>query len=885
MTNNYPVGHKVRKQAFFDPHGGGGSETRHDLGLCAGERTDRTKATYQQGLKHILLVCSLLATFFLSSANPVVYKQCVPNNGSTISSWDFTLEFDITDALSAAAISNPGVEVGLGVYANTTTQVTTLYKGSVEDNIVLGKTFTKTINGKSAEFVVNGNTVKMSFDSSIPIEKGQKYTIVIGNDMALYIKDKATRVASTLLKNNTNPIYLEFFGADLSDSQLFVEKCSIENGVQLETLNSLKFDLSSPFTISDEGCVYIKEGEDVVASTDKLTVSNDNPNQLITEFAEPVKLKFGVNYTIQIPEGTLIHKDNPNVSNIAFETSVTGASATYFGAISSSPLDGEKALPENAYIVFDIPAGNTLKPNSSQNPSGRTACAVFVKGDETKIFETKGSYCSNNKGFLWDLSSIEYEPSTTYYLKKDKGSIYVYDESGKHLPDYINDEVIVSWTTPSVEEVNLPLATGACYINPKLGKHDDEATPNFSNGGTYSHISIIEIELAKNTYQYNGKSYNAGRKSDVNWELYDVTSGKRVFIKEIRSTAVARETTYEYYSVGQLSVDADFIQGHTYEIVLPQNGLSVGALPSSLVNYVRSEEIVYRIIGSKPSSVNLLSKTICDNEEVGTLYTAGWVFEGDFTMSEDATVGLSMQLPNSSAVTYYWPLSAKTLSGKTYVSASFINEYDATPITFSDVAVCKFIFPAGILTYAGDNSISNKEIVTPFTGVPKLVESAETVNVTLDVNGVHSTSHSAVKGQPISFTLAHDNNWVVESVTHNGSNVASENGTYTTEPLNSDENNIEAKLKFAVESLVDGTTGVAQLPDSNITVFSEQQHVVISGLTGNETVSVYAMNGMLVNEHENKDYSDLRISVAPGIYVVLVVDAYGNRKAAKVKVD
>ena len=122
-------------------------------------------------MKRILTLCSLLAAFFLALANPVEFKTSIPESGSTITSWDFELQFDITKALETAATEKPGVEVGLGVMASTSSQIyTSLYEGDIASEKVLGTTLTTILNGKSPEFKVNGNSVKFSFDKSIPIQ-------------------------------------------------------------------------------------------------------------------------------------------------------------------------------------------------------------------------------------------------------------------------------------------------------------------------------------------------------------------------------------------------------------------------------------------------------------------------------------------------------------------------------------------------------------------------------------------------------------------------------------------------------------------------------------------------------------------------------------------
>lgn len=835
-------------------------------------------------MKRIFSLCGLLTTFFLSIANPVVFKQCIPNSGSQITSWNFELQFDITDALAAAAVSNPGVEVGLGVYANTTTQVTTLYKGSVEDNIVLGKTFTKTINGKSTEFVVKGNTVKMSFDSSISIEKGQKYTIVIGNDMALYIKDKATRVASTLLKNNTNPIYLEFYGADLSDSQLFVESCSLESGVQLEALSSLTFDLSSPFTISNGATISVIDGENIITSTDKLTVSKDNPKQLIAEFAEPVKLKYGVNYTVQIPEGTLIHKENTNVSNIAFETNVIGSSFTTIAVSSYYPSDDGVIIPTTAYIRFNMPEGKTLLSKSLDSYSGHTTC-ILTEGDNT--IKKGGDVSSDGKGFIWDFSSFQFKPSTKYILKKEEGTAYVFDENENQYPEFRNEEAIVSWTTPSAEEAGFhPME----FETPQIGKYGDKTTA-YSENMELATLSDIQFGLKDRYYTLNGVLYNMVIHPDLMMGapgyLYEVTDKGDVLVKSYDLRTLPAEDAYNVWNHAFISINTPLYEGKKYKFVIPKGTYTINLKSFensdlSKVYYVNNPEMVLTFTGTTPAEIKLRSASIENNATCGSISNIIWRFDSDVKLRpEDQYVNVSTTNPtgivsNSTHEVTLWA---------SYLKLDLTDHISGIPERLSEGWKMQITIPEGLLVYPSDESIINKEIVWTINGSKDTSVAIPSANVILDVNGVHSVSHKAVMGEPYSFTLAHDNNWIVESVTHNGANLASENGTYTTEPLNSDDNNIEAKLKFAVESLVDGTTDVAQLPDSNITVYSEQQHVVVSGLAGNETVSVYAMNGMLVNEHENKGYTDLRISVAPGIYVVLVVDADGNRKAAKVKVD
>ena len=572
-----------------------------------------------------------------------------------------------------------------------------------------------------------------------------------------------------------------------------------------------------------------------------------------------------------------------------FEINISGTKLFSYSIIDYTPKEDQKLLPEKASITFDVPEGKTLVYTGNSVPfSGYSSCQIYPEGKEneaTTLYAMTNKQQVTRNSFTWDLSDIAFIPSTKYYIKKEQGSTSLFDTSGNHCPEYRNEGITFSWTTPSVEELNLPVITKACYGSAKLGKHDDSSVPEFKDGGSYGYIKTIEMKVNKGSYGYDGKTYNAGTKDGLSWKLYDVTSGSRVFIKDIICGGEVRESPYEYYGVAQLWVNTTFYQGHTYEISLEENGLTPdSSFPTNLRNYIRSEEIVYKIVGSAPSSVELVSKNISDNENVDALYMAVWIFNGDFDLREGATVGYTAELKNSTPVTYQFPLNVEHLSGRTYVSANFMSNYYGTPLTFTEPTKCKLTLPESILYYATDETIVNKQIVTSFNGVVKSA-SVQAVDVSLEINGIHTTYHKAIKGEPYTFTLNHDSNWVVESVTHNSAPLSAIDGKYSTEPLTLANNDITANLKFAVEALVDGTTGVAELPDSNIAVTTDSdKHIVISGLVGNENLAIYSMNGLLVKDFAADGKNIYHVSVDSGIYIVRVIDAYGNRKAAKVQV-
>ncbi len=136
-------------------------------------------------MKRIILLCGLLTAFFLCFAEGVEYKKCVPSEGSTISTFDFILEFDIEKALVTAESAKPGNSFGLG-YRGGASYKADLYKGDVESGELLGTTNSVNLTGKSDGFEINGNMVKVSFDSAIPLIPNLTNSVSITNIFYLY---------------------------------------------------------------------------------------------------------------------------------------------------------------------------------------------------------------------------------------------------------------------------------------------------------------------------------------------------------------------------------------------------------------------------------------------------------------------------------------------------------------------------------------------------------------------------------------------------------------------------------------------------------------------------------------------------------------------------
>ncbi|MBD5337102.1 MAG: hypothetical protein HDR95_07320 [Bacteroides sp.] len=833
-------------------------------------------------MKRFILLCCLLAAFFYAFSNPVEYKQCIPASGSAISSFNFVLEFDITKALEAAATESPGVNVGLGYMggasSNTTSGCATLYKGDQETGQIIGTSLTSVFNGKAEGFKVNGNTVAMNFDETIPVIPDQEYTIVITNIFMLYKENAVTRFNSTRADFHDNPIILKFSGKNSGETQLYVENSSVENESTLDKIDSIQLTLSSPFTINSDASVLVKEGDNTIYYTSNLSQSSTNEKILVATF-DNVPLNLGHTYTIVLPANSLAHKDDPTVGNFEYVSDGVNGNTTYEIGLLSSKVDVDSnGIPTAVTFIYDIPEGTTL--DSNKWTMGYTDGFLSIEGsDESTNFTDKCTIVEFGKGLKWDISSVTFEPATTYSFSKPGNTVIVADSNKKWLTEYVGEDATIQFTTPSVEDLHLaPITVGAV----KVGDFSKSSSPEFENGGTYANIDYLDIQRLY--YDANGTSYFTTVSDDPNIFIYDVTDGTRKEVKTVKMNNARREGNYEYYNVLTLPLNISFLQDHTYEIVIPKGAIRLSGLNNPLYDYVTNDEIVYTVKGATPAEFAVEACSIENNAEMSTVPAAiVWTLNGAYELkSSDETV--KAQFSGSMVGNLYPPISIKKDGYLTYVAVHLTNSITGEVYKLMKDANFTVTIPAGTIVYPGEESLSNPELVVTIIGKDEepnkpIVIEPEFVNVNLAVNGIHTTAHQTAKGKSYALTITPEDNWKVESVMHGDKELSLEGDSYVTEPLDKDAD-ITATLAYDGPWAVEVSTGVWEITEDNITIARDGQLIVVSGVTPEQTINVYTVGGLLVGTaNATPDNEIVKLTVAPGqVYIVTV-----NGKAAKIQ--
>lgn len=832
-------------------------------------------------LFRMLILAVVLLSGTMLNAGPIKFINCLPENGSDISDFYFTLVFDIEDAILEAGEGEWGIgNSGASTTSTRNKHRTILYEGEPGNGIELARALTSNFNGTSEGFKVGGNTISFSFPQDLKPEVGKSYYLEIGNVFYIYPKGGTSGHSSTKLSFNDEPLIIRFVGASPSDDELVFQKASIQEGMKYKELKDIKFSFSGEINLCSEGRVVILENSSEIFSTSDLSLSEDK-YELIASFSHPINLYSGHNYTIILESESACLVSNPNVKNRAVSISVNGENFIKVPVLSVSPENNFKGLVDNICISFDVPSGLTLTPPNGRIHSRKGELYMNEVKEENLIANLIGKVTEDGMGQQFNLSDFSLLPETTYIFVKPANEITLWKD-GVELPEYGNEEFAISWTTPSVEELNLaPITLGT----PKIGDYADPQSPDFIEGGTYANINTMDV--LKEEYSNNGESCGL----TLDWDnakvvIYDVTGGTRNLVKEGMLAVNRREDPKRYYGVFVLYAQMDFLEGHDYEIVIPKGSLRLQD-NKQLYNYVTNEDIVYRLKGATPSEFKIESCTVEDNAEVSAIPAAiVWKLNGAYSLKSIDAVG-NAQFSGKVGdllIGGGWnpPITIYKQGYVTYASVQLGDQRTGVARNLRKGEFLTVTVPAGSILYPGDDSISNPELKLTLAGSyeVEVIPEAEMVEVSLNVNGLHTSTHKSAKGKPYALMLTPEENWTVESVSHDGKELTAADGVYTTEPLE-DDTNITANIAYAGPwADYSELTGVWTVNESNVRIYRDGEHIVVEGVSAANEVNVYGISGLHINSTRVSEGKDcLRISVAPGQTYIVTVDC----TAAKIR--
>ncbi len=819
----------------------------------------------------------LLLTFAMCSLSTystnIKFLHTIPENGSDISSFDIKLKFDISEAIVESGNEN----IAIGYSGNTRTSNAKIYDGSADSGTLLTTVLTKTVKGDAD----SKDIIDLSIPSSFVPEPGHTYTVVFANNVAMY--DLATKlsVANSVINYSASPLIFTFHGGSASADELIYQKASVANNDNIESLNSISFEYNEDLLISNYKPIEIYNGEELIASSKSIEIDPANSKTLMAIF-EDVNMYLGKQYTIKLPEGVVCLKSNSSVVNQPIEIIVNGASTIRVATKSISIENNSIVLPDNLTIKFKLDEGLTLTlPGPFEHKKDIELYKEEISSEN--LLETLQGI-PNEDAISWDLSTIKFEPETKYILHKKADDITVWS-NGIRQSAYGNEEVIITFTTPSAEDAGFaPMEFDVLKITDSNGENKD-----YNEGMSLSEIKTLRLALKDKFYRIGNKNYTLITRPEAKdkCKIYEITSSGDKLLTSFDFEIMQTEDKYSIYKIAYQALDSKLYEGKSYKLIIPEGYFSVYYVSLNLgqgddtskFNFVMNKEMTYTFKGASSTKSVLLGCNV-ENESVhSSLYNIAWTFEGKYHLNEDN---------NSVEYTYVTkdgftskatkiPAIVTFSISNTVLLIDLVDKSTGKPKKLADDSKYFFTIPKGTLVNEMNDEIVNDEIVLTVIGGE---EALPAVDVNLTFNDLHSASHKAVKGEKYSFTVAPNNDWKVESVMHGDKVLSAKNGVYTTEPLNENAE-IRANLEYAgTWADYSETTGVWTVKDTNIRIYSDNQQIVVEGVTPDNEINVYSVSGLHINSTRVAENHDcVRITVATGQVYIVTVDG----KAAKIQ--
>ncbi len=813
-----------------------------------------------------MLLISAICSLSTYSTN-IKFLQTIPENGSDITTFDIKLKFDISEAIAESGNEN----IAIGYSGNTRTSNAKLYDGNAETGTLLTTVLTKTYRGDTN----SKDIIDLSIPSSFVPEAGHTYTVVFANNVAMYDLATNLSVANSVINYSSSPLTFTFHGESASADVLIYQKASVTNNDNIESLNSISFEFNEDLLISHNKPIEIYNGQDIIASSTSIEIDPANSKALKAIF-EDVNMYLGKQYAIKLPEGVVCLKSNPSVVNQPIEIIVNGASTIRVSTKSVSIENNSVVLPDNLTIKFNLEDGLTLTP---PGPFDHKKDIDFYKGEISSgnLIETlEGT--ANGDGITWDLSTFRFEPETMYCFYKKSDDITVW-ENGIRQAAFGNDEIIISFSTPSPEDAGFtPMEFSPSIVYTSVDKTSNNV---YDNDMEVSNIHTIVLNLKDELY-YLGtrKCYLTVHPDKTNCELIEVNNDGEKLLKTFDFNINLVETATGFYNEAFSEIQSILYEGKTYKVRIPEGYFTVypvivaldEQMDLSKCNYIKSKEIEMIFKGTSPTNAVLLGCNIENNAQKSALYKVIWTFDGEYRISNDITSIIQVR---ETGIEGMKPVSNKKepsliySSGKTYLTLDYISNLTGEPTSLPKGQKLTLTIPEGMLINVLNDEIVNDEVVLTVIGGEETLPS---VDVNLTINDLHTASHKAVKGEKYSFTVAPNNDWKVESVMHGDKVLSGKNGVYTTEPLNENAE-IKANLTYAGQLATEITTDVWEITDKHISIYRDNDHIVVDGVTSANTINVYSVSGLLITSIHTTDGNDrVNITVPSGQMYIVSVD-------------
>lgn len=791
--------------------------------------------------KIILFLCSIIAGAVANAAAPS-FLGSIPENGATVSSFnEIKLNFDLSEV--EAEYGNPG-QWGMSYNAMWfegfedffPPQMAVLYKGSVEDNNIVGRIY-DSYTASSQDWSVK-DYISLSFPN-INIEENQLYTLVVTFEFFSY--NPIAEQKSTYFDCTNSPLKLEFIGGEGGDKALILESSTLSEDAIFEKVPEISLYFNYDVDVLNGNSAYILEDNNLFSESITFSKNYDNSKSILLTSPDK-EIYFGHTYDLIIPKGAIGLSENHNITNDEIKLTFNGNSFHYFGTGRIRPSNGSVTVLGEITIPFKFPEvegknyGFIALSNGDQTPF--TGYLYEGDDDSTEPIEIMiGGVTSDSKGLIFNPTIIP-NPESSYTIVIPEGNVKAYEIGASreiYLKDYLSERVELHYTTPAVSDLPLWQPTAA----------------NISEGAEIEHLDYFIVNCPD--YEYDGVIYNtiSAKLFREGGKLYEVTADGD---KEIASFNITRPTLTAESEIGNGQyigkyfvgkVDQDLYIGKTYKLVLLSGEFVVDN--PFIGHYIGNEEVSVTIKGA--ASTELKSEFTSNIAEGQTASHLGVV--SIYTNDPVAVVeGAALELRNGENVKTA-PVRVATEEGYSHIYADF-SDADHKALALDRATEYTVVLPQGSLTHTENENLVNNEYSFSVNGLEKEVEPIvpEYVSVDFMIDNYVSTSYRMVKGEPSTIKVNSTDEWYLKSLTLNGEDVienVSEEGFYTLPALEADAE-LAAEFSYFEDLEMTELSGIGSIENGNrnVSVYNDGSVIVIENLEAGDNVAVYTVNGMVI---------------------------------------
>lgn len=535
------------------------------------------------------MAANIAAIFFSFAAKPnISFIGCSPTDGSTVSNWEFDLQFDLSKVYQEYGYDE---NFGMCIGGNNIYGIK-LYQGYNQSGVLVQSLYNYAVIGTHDEFQT-GNIIHCVFDKS-KIISGKPYALVVDAIITCRKKGESSGTYSKSLDYTEAPLILNFIADDSGEINFGILNDSLDENLTLTNIPAIQIEFTKTIQLNENAKASLFLTSPVHRLLKEVGPSLLNDKIIEINFGDYPLYK-GWEYKVVLESESVSDMENPDNKSVEFSKILLGNTQEYFTAESIEPVYDEHGCVEAVAITWNSP-----NPDQSNIQHSLLTEAGWTMVVETDDEGKTGSALRAGDG--WPVSShpLNYsglKPSRTYYFHLDEGKIMGYLDGIYYCPGLLNREINLQFETPSIESTNGIAPAEYNYVGIYNPETINELMP-IDDGYQSDYLGNVEVEIKD--YTNEGKKWNLVVEPYAKGQFFEITPEGDKLIKEYRLKKERRGNNGLYLKNTVVSpINYQLEKDKTYKMVIPKNCLYVDqSLCPPYEYYIQSPALEFTFKGS-----------------------------------------------------------------------------------------------------------------------------------------------------------------------------------------------------------------------------------------------------------------------------------------------